>query len=336
MSGYQATTSRGHQAQAKEIKMAVADVVIKQEAVDAVDLEERVVELCKANPKGITDQLISQDMPNIPPQQRVTAINRLLSMGRIELLKSGTQLLYRYKDAQAATKTKGFDLQEKLVYQIIEEAQNKGIWIRDIRFKSNIQMTQVNKIVKNLESKKLIKAVKSVAASRKKVYMLFNLEPDITVTGGAWYSDQDFESEFVEVLNQQCYKYLEQKAEQAEKMNLDPLAKRNASYSSCYDVWKYISELGISKVQLSEGDIETILNTLVFDGKAEMSLVADGSSGSSSSGQRKLFRVLRPLLPVTGLMRTPCGVCPVSDQCRDGGPISPSKCIYMKDWLAEL
>ncbi|XP_020618954.1 DNA-directed RNA polymerase III subunit RPC6-like [Orbicella faveolata] len=316
--------------------MAVADVVIKQEAVDAVDLEERVVELCKANPKGITDQLISQDMPNIPPQQRVTAINRLLSMGRIELLKSGTQLLYRYKDAQAATKTKGFDLQEKLVYQIIEEAQNKGIWIRDIRFKSNIQMTQVNKIVKNLESKKLIKAVKSVAASRKKVYMLFNLEPDITVTGGAWYSDQDFESEFVEVLNQQCYKYLEQKADQADRMNVDPLAKRNASYSSCNDVWKYISELGISKVQLSEGDIETILNTLVFDGKAEMSLVVDSSSGSSSNGQRKLFRVLRPLLPVTGLMRTPCGVCPVSDQCRDGGPISPSKCIYMKDWLAEL
>ena len=41
--------------------------------------------------------------------------------------------------------------------------------------------------------------------------MLFNLEPDISVTGGAWYSDQDFESEFVEVLNQQCYKYLEQR-----------------------------------------------------------------------------------------------------------------------------
>jgi hypothetical protein len=41
--------------------------------------------------------------------------------------------------------------------------------------------------------------------------MLYNLEPDRTVTGGAWYSDQDFESEFVEVLNQQCYKFLEQK-----------------------------------------------------------------------------------------------------------------------------
>ena len=42
-----------------------------------------------------------------------------------------------------------------------------------------------------------------------------------------------------------------------------------------------------------------------------MSLVADSSSESSSNGQRKLFRVLRPVLPVTGLMRTPCGVCPV-------------------------
>ena len=35
-------------------------------------------------------------------------------------------------------------------------------------------------------------------------------------------------------------------------MNVDPLAKRNASYSSCYDVWKYISELGISKVNFIE------------------------------------------------------------------------------------
>ena len=48
-------------------------------------------------------------------------------------------------------------------------------------------------------------------ASKKKVYMLFELEPDRSVTGGAWYSDQDFESEFVDVLNQQCFKFLEQR-----------------------------------------------------------------------------------------------------------------------------
>lgn len=48
-------------------------------------------------------------------------------------------------------------------------------------------------------------------ASKKKVYMLYNLQPDRSVTGGAWYSDQDFESEFVEVLNQQCFKFLQSK-----------------------------------------------------------------------------------------------------------------------------
>lgn len=115
-----------------------------------------------------------------------------------------------------------------------------GIWSRDIRFKSNLPLTEINKILKNLESKKLIKAVKSVAvsvaphtccsrvrtaahllvcrvqASKKKVYMLYNLQPDRSVTGGAWYSDQDFESEFVEVLNQQCFKFLQSKVQTVE------------------------------------------------------------------------------------------------------------------------
>ena len=63
-----------------------------------------------------------------------------------------------------------------------------------------------------MESKKLIKSVKSVQQGlKKKVYMLADLAPDESVTGGAWYSDQDFESEFVEVLNQQCLKYLQHK-----------------------------------------------------------------------------------------------------------------------------
>ena len=40
-----------------------------------------------------------------------------------------------------------------------------GIWIREIRFKCNLLLTEVNKILKNLESKKLVKAVKSVSVS---------------------------------------------------------------------------------------------------------------------------------------------------------------------------
>ena len=106
---------------------------------------------------------------------------------------------------------KGFEVEERLVYQIIEDSGNKGIWIRDIRIKSNLGQTHIAKIVKTLESKKLIKSVKSVQASKKKVYMLYDVTPDESLTGGAWYSDQEFESEFVEVLNQHCYKFLQRK-----------------------------------------------------------------------------------------------------------------------------
>ncbi|XP_070935829.1 DNA-directed RNA polymerase III subunit RPC6 isoform X2 [Macaca nemestrina] len=254
--------------------------------------------------------------------------------GQLDLLRSNTGLLYRIKDSQNAGKMKGSDNQEKLVYQIIEDAGNKGIWSRDIRYKSNLPLTEINKILKNLESKKLIKAVKSVAASKKKVYMLYNLQPDRSVTGGAWYSDQDFESEFVEVLNQQCFKFLQSKAETARESKQNPMIQRNSSFASSHEVWKYICELGISKVELSMEDIETILNTLIYDGKVEMTIIAakEGTVGSVD-GHMKLYRAVSPIIPPTGLVRAPCGLCPVFDDCHEGGEISPSNCIYMTEWL---
>jgi len=161
-----------------------AGVSVKQEP-GVVDIEAKVIDLCKKNTKGISDDVIRENIPGLTPQQRVQAINKLLSTGQIELLKSGNTLLYRFKDSQAASKTKGFDVEEKLIYQVIEDADNKGIWIRDIRYKCNLPMTQVNKVLKSLEGKKLIKAVNSVSAGKRKVYMLYNLEPDASVTGGA-------------------------------------------------------------------------------------------------------------------------------------------------------
>uniref|UniRef100_A0A8C7WER2 DNA-directed RNA polymerase III subunit RPC6 n=1 Tax=Oncorhynchus mykiss TaxID=8022 RepID=A0A8C7WER2_ONCMY len=243
--------------------------------------------------------------------------------GQLDLLRNSSGLLYRMKDAQTASKMKGSDNQEKLVYQVIEDAGNKGIWSRDIRYKSNLPLTEINKILKNLESKKLIKAVKSVAAS-KKVYMLYNLQPDRSVTGGAWYSDQDFESEFVEVLNQQCFKFLQSKAEVARDSKQNPMVQRNSSFATSHEVWKCICELGISKVDLSMEDIETILNTLIYDGKVEMTIIAakEGTVGSVD-GQMKLYRGVNPIIQPTGLVKTPCGLCPVSP---------PSQAIAAK-WL---
>ena len=95
----------------------------------------------------------------------------------------------------------------------------------------------------------LIKSVKSVKASKRKVYMLYDLTPDESVTGGAWYSDQDFESEFVDVLNQHCLKFLQQKAFKSQATHKDPIARRTAALASSEEVCRFITELGISKVR---------------------------------------------------------------------------------------
>ncbi|XP_015422910.1 PREDICTED: DNA-directed RNA polymerase III subunit RPC6-like [Myotis davidii] len=93
------------------------------------------------------------------------------------------------------------------------------------------------------------------------------------------------------------------------------MIQRNSSFASSHEVWKYICELGISKVELSMEDIETILNTLIYDGKVEMTIIAakEGTVGSVD-GHMKLYRAVNPIIPPTGLVRTPCGLCPVSSR----------------------
>ena len=62
-------------------------------------------------------------------------------------------------------------------------------------------------------------------------------------------------------------------------------------------------------MNLSVKDMESILDTLIYDGKAELSA---RSSGGSDGGSVKIYRAIQPLTDTSGLVKTPCGVCPVS------------------------
>ncbi|ENN70441.1 probable DNA-directed RNA polymerase III subunit RPC6 [Dendroctonus ponderosae] len=291
------------------------------------DLAGRIIELAKSRPDGIPNKELQESVPGVPLSELTQTINALLKSGTFELFGNKGELFYKFKDPTKKSANKGSDNEEKVVYKIIEEAGNKGIWIRDIRFKSNINNTQLNKVLKSLEAKKIIKAVKSVAASKKKVYMLFDLDPDSSVTGGAWYQDQDFESEFVDVLNQQCHRYLVQRLEDAVKQGGGPLMVRNRSYAASSEVQKFISDLGISKVSLSIADIESILYTVVLDNNAERVAAANGTF---------LYKAVNKFLAVPGLVKTTCGVCLLAQQCGKTGSINPSSCEYLANWLDEI
>lgn len=119
------------------------------------------------------------------------------------------------------------------------------------------------------------------------------------------------------------------------KESNNPLQVRTFSYASLNEVWKFIKELGISKVDLSMKDIETLMETLVFDGKAESKVSYASQSAGDDEDSLKHYRICGDSIGelANGLMRTPCGGCPVIIDCKPGGVISPEGCIYLKQWL---
>eukprot|EP00879_Flechtneria_rotunda_P020829 GHRR01021929.1.p1 GENE.GHRR01021929.1~~GHRR01021929.1.p1 ORF type:complete len:264 (+),score=56.92 GHRR01021929.1:85-876(+) len=243
---------------------------------------------------------------------RVEALNTLLRSGRISMFKQGSQLLY--KVAQPAdSRSKGLSAEELLVYQVIKQAGNTGVWTRDMKVRTNLGQPQITKILKALESRSLIKNVKNVNNPSKKLYMLYELEPSREITGGAWYTDQHLDREFIEVLREACFKLIQ---------------RSESPHASLTDIATFINSKGLARVELREEDIYTLLHTLICDGRIEAIEEPDDEEGL----ERYRVAVL-PVPDTTALTSIPCGVCPVIDQCCEGGQVSPQACVYYQAWL---
>ena len=71
-----------------------------------------------------------------------------------------------------------------------------GIWRRDIRNQVSIEVKDLTKLLNSLEKRNIIK---KVGTSGKARYMLSGLQPDRSITGGAFYEGDRFDKELVEV-----------------------------------------------------------------------------------------------------------------------------------------
>lgn len=162
--------------------------------------------------------------------------------------------------------------------------------------------------------------------------MLFELVPDPTITGGPWYSDNEFEAEFVRVLNEQCARLLDERLEESiQKYPHDPFLQRTHSLISSAELVSFINEMGIATVLLTVGEIELILDTLIYDGKIEKVTVA--SMMKENGTKSNLYRSIKSIIISAPIVRTPCGICPIFNDCHDDGLITPSTCIYLNNWL---
>lgn len=336
-------------------------------------IKRDIMELILAYESGISEAELSRTMSSTAVEVRMNAINALTNEGKVQLCKRGSDLIYRAIDSKtsanhSAVNNSNISIEERAVYHVVESAGCKGIWNREIRNQTKLPLNQMTKVLKNLETKKLIKAVKSVTASKKKLYMLYGLEPDKSVTGGAWYSGTEFESEYVQILHEQCYQFVKRRLTPPEEMNHDFVAGRNYSLVSSIEVKDYIDELKISNVKLTLQDIEMVLETIVFDGliekitvvrKGEIPQVATAAAPATTTASPSAtlneqtsmitsddeepdtsqvshhYRALAKLVESSGAMRVPCGQCPYIHECRPGAVITPEKCLYFERWFSK-
>ena len=73
-----------------------------------------------------------------------------------------------------------------------------GAWIRYLKARTGLAAVTINRWIKKLEQNQLIKRVTNVQYPTRKTYMLKGLEPAIELTGGPWYTDNTWDTAYVE------------------------------------------------------------------------------------------------------------------------------------------
>ncbi|KIW70334.1 hypothetical protein PV04_02613 [Phialophora macrospora] len=103
--------------------------------------------------------------------------------------RAGGGIGWELIDLEVAKNYAGLSRNEQIVLRVIEGAKNSGIWTKQIQTKTNIHQNTVEKVYKALESRNLIKQMKSVAHPQRKMYISASLTPSEDATGGSWFSE---------------------------------------------------------------------------------------------------------------------------------------------------
>ena len=238
-------------------------------------------------------------------------INELINTDRMELLQGEgrTTLAYQWIPEDRAARLGELTNEQRLVLQVVERADTSGVWLRDIKSATSMQQQTLNKALKVLESRKLVKTVRSVQQKTKKLYMAYDLAPTREVSGGPWYTDHEFDHEFVSAIKTvvvSCVKAL--------------------GNCTLEDIHQAVLGTKVSTVPLSISDVQTVVEALLADSQLERLHASDGAR----------FKVAKPCVNTDWVAEVPSGTCPWP-RCRaeNGGTCNAETCLYLDAWLDE-
>ena len=209
----------------------------------------------------------SPELRAVPLEALVQSLNRLLRAERLVAVRGGAgaggggaggapstagggPMRYRVPTA-ADARTRGLGNEERMVLQRVREGGNAGVWTKDLRQRTNLSQPQVARILKALEARALVKAVKGVAHPSRKLFMLAELEPSREITGGAWYINNEFDEDFIAQLRRVCLKYVG--------------GLPRGAAATVGDVAAFVRASGVFGVELQPEDVAVVLDTLYYD-----------------------------------------------------------------------
>ena len=215
---------------------------------------EDVINFIEKNPNGVTETEIFEEFKEMSVVDFSILQNNFLFVAKVCIIVN--------EEGITIFKPKLQNQHEDLVLELLKTNGNKGIWLKEIKSKTKIPQTTLIKLLKKLEQECKIKSVKSIN-SNKKMYILYDVEPDKTVTGGVWFTNNDIDLELVNNLSNVLYKYIKNRQNKENKLpNIENLA-------TIVDCHNFLVDSKVLEVEISLSETKMIIRTLQFDCKID-------------------------------------------------------------------
>ncbi|EGW30501.1 34-kDa subunit of RNA polymerase III (C) [Spathaspora passalidarum NRRL Y-27907] len=249
----------------------------------SVQLSEKALLLHGKMSESPTSTLFNQqelqDLVHITkPVELLSIAQELINSKLVKLVKQGEELKFQAVSVTEASKITQMTDEEAMVYSYIEASGREGIWTKTIKARTNLHQHVVAKCLKSLEGQRYIKSIKSVKHPTRKIYMLYNLQPSIEITGGPWFTDSELDTEFIDSLVTVIWRFAASKtfpsAFQQPTNNVNPIqATYPATHTGFVDldqIMEFISVNKITNIELGLNDIRSLCDVLIFDDKLEL------------------------------------------------------------------
>ncbi|EJU01296.1 hypothetical protein DACRYDRAFT_52685 [Dacryopinax primogenitus] len=249
---------------------------------DTLSSVEQVLYKAVVDADVLYQREVEASCPGYPVIELQQAINALLRKSLLKMMKdSKGKPCFKAVNAKDARLLGALQGDESMVYTHIRNSGTEGIWTKSLKAKTNLHATVINRCLKQLEQRQLVKSVKNVKFPTRKTYMLFNLKPSVELTGGPWFNDNELDVGFIEGLLQAVYTFIEKKVNTQTFVGDDYQVwptSRTDKYPTLADVRRFVHGSGLTEVKLEDEHVKSLLDVLVYDGKIE-SLPGSGGKG---------------------------------------------------------